>query len=216
MKRYIYIFVTLALGLAAAGVLAQLGGGGFRGPGAVIKGPTSSTDNAIVRFDGTSGKRVQNSGITIDDSDRLTNSSQPCFLAFNSANDLDVTGAGAIPQIDFDTEVFDQGADFAADTFTAPITGRYLFAATVRFTGITAAADSVFLILTTSNRTYEVSWSDTDNIPLGMNFIITAITDMDFNDTATVSVQVNGEVSNVVDITGSSVLVTYFSGCLIS
>jgi len=131
MKRYIYIFVALALGLAAAGALAQLGGGGFRGPGAVIKGPTSSTDNAVVRFNGTTGKRVQNSGVVIDDSDRMTNSSQPCFLAFNSATDNDQTGAGAIPTIDFDTEVFDQGNDFTADTFTAPITGRYLFAATV-------------------------------------------------------------------------------------
>lgn len=39
--------------------------------GAVI-GPTSSTDNAITRFDGTSGKLVQNSGATIDDSGNLT------------------------------------------------------------------------------------------------------------------------------------------------
>jgi len=41
------------------------------GAGDVI-GPGSSTDNAIVRFDGTTGKIVQDSGITIDDSDNLT------------------------------------------------------------------------------------------------------------------------------------------------
>ena len=34
----------------------------------LIKGPSSSTDNAIVRFDGTGGKTLQNSSITIDDS----------------------------------------------------------------------------------------------------------------------------------------------------
>ncbi len=141
---------------------------------------------------------------------------KPCFLAYNSVSDSNVTGAGAIPTIDFDTEVFDQGNNFASDTFTAPTTGRYLFVATVRFTGITAAADSAFLILNTSNRTYEISWSDTDLLALGMNFIITAIADLDSNDTATITVQVNGEATDVVDITGSSVLVTYFSGCLIS
>lgn len=33
-----------------------------------VKGPSSSTDNAIVRFDGTGGKTLQNSSVTIDDS----------------------------------------------------------------------------------------------------------------------------------------------------
>ena len=45
--------------------IAATGGGG--GSGDVV-GPASATDNAIVRFDGTTGKLVQNSGATIDDS----------------------------------------------------------------------------------------------------------------------------------------------------
>jgi hypothetical protein len=40
------------------------------GSGDVV-GPGSATDNAIVRFDSTTGKLVQSSGITIDDSDVL-------------------------------------------------------------------------------------------------------------------------------------------------
>lgn len=36
-----------------------------------VTGPASSTDNAIVRFDGTGGKTLQNSGIKIDDTDQL-------------------------------------------------------------------------------------------------------------------------------------------------
>lgn len=44
--------------------------GTVTGAGDVV-GPSSSTDNAIVRFDSTTGKLVQNSGITIDDSDNL-------------------------------------------------------------------------------------------------------------------------------------------------
>ena len=41
--------------------------------GAVIgTTPTSSTDNAIVRWNGTSGRIIQNSGITIDDNNNLT------------------------------------------------------------------------------------------------------------------------------------------------
>ena len=36
-----------------------------------ISGPTSSTDNAIVRWDGIGGNVVQNSNVTIDDSGNL-------------------------------------------------------------------------------------------------------------------------------------------------
>lgn len=37
-----------------------------------LNGPTSSTDNAIPKFDGTSGNKVQNSGVTIDDNNVVT------------------------------------------------------------------------------------------------------------------------------------------------
>jgi len=41
------------------------------GAGDVV-GPGSSTDNALVRFDGATGKLLQNSGVIVDDSDNLT------------------------------------------------------------------------------------------------------------------------------------------------
>jgi hypothetical protein len=50
-----------------------IGGGG--GSGDVV-GPSSSTDNAIARFDLTSGKIIQNSGITIDDSNVFSGATQ--------------------------------------------------------------------------------------------------------------------------------------------
>jgi hypothetical protein len=37
-----------------------------------VTGPASSLDNAIPRFDGTGGKTLQESGVTIDDSDNVT------------------------------------------------------------------------------------------------------------------------------------------------
>ena len=47
---------------------SSLGGGGS---GDVV-GPASATDNAIVRYDGTTGKLVQNSGVTITDLGTIT------------------------------------------------------------------------------------------------------------------------------------------------
>jgi len=41
------------------------------GTDAVI-GPSSATDNAVVRYDGTTGELVQDSGVLIDDSDNVT------------------------------------------------------------------------------------------------------------------------------------------------
>jgi hypothetical protein len=39
---------------------------------AKVTGPASATDNALARFDATTGKLVQNSGVTLDDSQNLT------------------------------------------------------------------------------------------------------------------------------------------------
>ena len=61
--------VTIGTGLSfSAGTLSATGG---VGTGDVV-GPLSATDNAIARFDTTTGKLIQNSGVTIDDSDNVT------------------------------------------------------------------------------------------------------------------------------------------------
>lgn len=64
--------LTKATLTAGSGVSITNGTGSITisatGSGGDIVGPASSTDNAIVRFDGTTGKLVQNSGVTIDDS----------------------------------------------------------------------------------------------------------------------------------------------------
>ncbi len=44
------------------------------GMGSDVSGPASSTDNAIARWDGTGGNTLQDSGVTIDDSDNLETS----------------------------------------------------------------------------------------------------------------------------------------------
>ena len=46
-------------------------GGGSAGSSGDVAGPTASTDNAIVRFDGTTGKLVQNSVVTIGDTGNM-------------------------------------------------------------------------------------------------------------------------------------------------
>ena len=55
--------------LGLLGSLLETGGGG--GSGDVV-GPASSTDNAIARYDGATGKLIQNSVVIVDDSGNTT------------------------------------------------------------------------------------------------------------------------------------------------
>lgn len=47
-----------------------------------VEGPASSTDNAVARFDGTDGNKIQNSGVILDDSDNITGVNKITTAAF--------------------------------------------------------------------------------------------------------------------------------------
>lgn len=69
------------------GLIFDASGGSGGGTGDVV-GPSSSTDNAVARFDSTTGKIIQNSSCTIDDNGRLQTG--------NGANGgVNLGGAGA-------------------------------------------------------------------------------------------------------------------------
>lgn len=53
-------------------IIAVTKSGGSSGSGGDVMGPLSSTDNAISRFDGTTGKLVQNSVVTIGDTGNVS------------------------------------------------------------------------------------------------------------------------------------------------
>lgn len=59
--------ITITNGNGTISIAASVAGGS----GDVV-GPASATDNAIARYDLTTGKLIQNSGVTIDDSNNLT------------------------------------------------------------------------------------------------------------------------------------------------
>ncbi len=61
---------------------------------------------------------------------------------------------GAVATVDFNTEIFDQSGDFAADTFTAPATGKYLLMTQVQVFDLTSAMVIFELKIVTSNRVY--------------------------------------------------------------
>lgn len=142
---------------------------------------------------------------------------QPAFLVYNTNDVSNVTGDGTAYSVPFDTEVFDQNNDFAANTFTAPVTGRYQFNLLISINNIGAGHTASLLQLTTSNRVYQTIGR---NVATGRNLITLAdryyftfsmLADMDAADTATVSVIVYNS-TKTVGINGSR---CFFSGSLI-
>ena len=64
------------------------------GTGDVV-GPASASDNAVARFDGTTGKLVQNSGVIVDDSNNVSGVGTLSCGAITASGDLTVSKASA-------------------------------------------------------------------------------------------------------------------------
>lgn len=179
----------------------------------------NDTDTGI-GGDGSDGLSLITGGtqaMDIDSSQRITKPNQPAFLAYNSSTDANQTGNSAsFVMVDFDTEAFDRGSNFASDTFTAPVTGLYHLSAQVRFEGITSAADDAEIRIVTSNRIYEHFYQKGNDLPGVFTLSIDTVADMDANDTAHVSVRVRGESSDAVGIFGANNPETYFCGYLVA
>jgi len=131
------------------------------------------------------------------------------FLAHNSVDDAGVASGNTI---DFDTEIFDDQASFAADTFTAPVTGKYHFCVIARYLPDSADANAAMgMQLVTSNRTYILDLIKNTLQTLTVGGCTYA--DMDVSDTAHVILT---STDSTVAVQGSgSPYETFFSGRIV-
>jgi hypothetical protein len=167
-------------------------------------GTTTQHDIALKTNDTT---RVQ-----VSQGGWVTMPTQPAFLAV-AATQNNVTGDSTDYTVLFaGSEAFDQNADFnGSNTFTAPVTGRYLLSTHIFCTG---AADNHVLgyfAIVASNRTVYnnlLVYNSQSGEELRDN--ITTFLDMDANDTATVFLDIRGG-SKTVDVEATST----FSGVLV-
>jgi len=79
----------------ASGMTFAINGSDLPSSAGDFSGPGSSTDNAVVRFDGTGGKTAQNSGVAIDDSNNVsgvgTLATTGDVTIFDDANNADTS-----------------------------------------------------------------------------------------------------------------------------
>jgi hypothetical protein len=155
-------------------------------------------------------------GMAISANGEVTNTAQPMVLAYNSASDGSATGNATAATVDFDTEIKDQGGDFATDTFTAPVVGGYQVCVAIRLEGITLnTSDDFTALLVTSNRTYRFNHVHTNAIAQTPFYVFSIIVDMDADDTLSVTVAVTGQGADNVTIGGSSEMRTFMSVYLV-
>jgi hypothetical protein len=139
---------------------------------------------------------------------------QPSFQVRKSADQSNVSASDSVITVSFDTEVFDVNSDFASNTFTAPVTGKYFLSINVYLAQIDTAAGYILIGIRTSNRDYyrifDPNFSADVNY-YGMNFSVLA--DLDASDTAFIWWQSNGGTAQVDIIAANG---TQFQGCLLS
>ena len=148
--------------------------------------------------------------MNIDANGHITKPKQPAFLVQASANAN--FAVGTTHTVAWGTEIFDQNADFASNTFTAPVTGRYQMNVLVYFTGTINDSSYLETYLVTSNRTYYaiIDPSAYDETISYVNLNTNMLVDMDANDTVQVKYyQGGGSVG--ADISTAS----HFSGYLV-
>ncbi len=138
----------------------------------------------------------------------VTNASQPAFLVTNASKQENMADAATLV---FGTEIFDQGGDFAANTFTAPVTGRYQLSFIAYLLAIDSGSSVLHIRLITSNRSYYyfISPAVLASDPGYWHIAGSILADMDAADTAYLTFNYTGGAQQV-DLE----VLSFFSGFL--
>ena len=135
---------------------------------------------------------------------------QPAFSAKVNSDQTNLA-VGSDVNIVFGAEIYDVGSNFASNTFTAPVTGKYQLSMMMYTQQIDSAATYVQMQISTSNRGYFIIFDpDFGQDATYWTFSLSILADMDANDTAIVQYAQSGG-SAQTDVNANS----YFTGALI-
>ena len=145
-------------------------------------------------------------------SGEVARTTHPAFMVRPTSTQSNIP-INANTTVVFDNEIFDQGSNFASNTFTAPITGKYQFDVHAYVQNMDTAANYVQCTLVTSNRTYyDIIEPVLNNDVDYFTFQISVLADMDASDTAFVRFELDNSGSAQMDVQTNS----HFSGYLVA
>lgn len=211
---------------AASGTVLQGQGVGTANAFSTATYPATTTVSQVLYSSATnvvSGLATVNSGILATNgsgvpaittaSGNWLNTSRCAFFAYNTTNPQNVTGDGTNYTVVFDTELFDQGSNFASNTFTAPVTGLYQLNVGVLGLSLVSTMTATLQIVATGiTYTYgNIATTVTGNYPMNFSVFVR----MTAADTATINYNV-ASGTKVVDVYGgANDPRTFFSGFLV-
>ena len=138
----------------------------------------------------------------------------PCAFLVIPASTQSNIAINTTTTVVFGTEIYDIGANFASNTFTAPVTGKYQLNVNLYLTNLDLDVSYYQFELQTSNRIYYFI-QGTTGFDADVNFqqlSMSILADMDASDTAIVRIPVLNAGAAQLDVgTGSS-----FSGYLVA
>ena len=140
----------------------------------------------------------------------ITKSRQPAFLVQPSSTQSNM--AVATTTVVFGTERYDVGANFASNTFTAPVAGIYFLGFSTYIQNVDSAATFIQLDIKTSNRTFYDLIDP--NFSADLNYYpanIGVTNNMDAGDTAIVRFSQGGGTAQA-DIPTNSIFMGYLLG----
>jgi hypothetical protein len=123
--------------------------------------------------------------------------------------------------IKFGTEILDRNADFASNTFTAPVDGAYQMNVNVGIGGLDTATTLIETRVHTSNVMYRTMLNNlakdfTADANDYVTFCGSVMVYMDANDTCTITISLTGGGGQMDVLSGSTTQpLTCWSGCLV-
>ena len=172
----------------------------------------TNDDSALIGLKESGSLTLQTNNtnhLIIDGNGHVTKPLQSAFQVKPNSDQSDIA-VGSATTIVLDTEIFDQNADFASNTFTAPVTGKYQINAHILLGNIDSAASNYQLQIITSNRIYYYTvdpdfGQDNAFFPLQNN----VLADMDASDTCVIKVNQSGGSSQTDILSTTSVVSGY-------
>lgn len=208
--------VAFAGASTIGGTLGVTGAAGFDSY-ITTTGVYGKTDgNSGIQFDGSDIVTLHTAGaerMRINAEGLVTKPLQCCFMAQPASLQSNLAVAGSGVNIDLGTERFDVGGDFASNTFTAPVTGKYALHALFYMNAVDSGTTYYEFTIKTSNRNYGLvvyvgAGGSTDHAYATWSSSV--IADMDASDTAYLHYYQAGGTQQTDVSTG-----TYFMGYLL-
>ena len=159
--------------------------------------------------DGNAGDNTATNAMVITSDGYVTKPNQPAFSATASYTNIPLNTSTTIT---LSGERFDVGGNLTSNTFTAPVTGKYLFTYMIYLHSVDSAHTTLDFHIMTSNRSYQQTFTPDHMFNSDTSFSVSSsiIADMDQSDTCQFKMYIISGTAQTDVHTDSQV-----SGCLL-